>query len=56
MTNEPLGKIAKGAAIAFAGMLVFVFFEFITRVIIARHTTKSEYGTYCIGFVLLTVF
>jgi O-antigen/teichoic acid export membrane protein len=56
MMSGSLGKIAKGAAIAFFGMLAFIFFEFITRVIVARYTTPSEYGTFCIGFALLNVF
>lgn len=51
-----LGKIAKGAAIAFIGMLAFTFFEFVTRVIIARYTTQSEYGAFSIGFALLNIF
>lgn len=56
MTTGSLGKIAKGAVITFAGMLAFIFFEFITRVIIARYSTQSEYGAFCIGFALLNVF
>lgn len=54
--SESLGKIAKGAAIAFAGMLVFTFFEFVTRVIIARYSTQGEYGAFSIGFALLNIF
>ncbi|MCZ7355384.1 MAG: flippase [Candidatus Methanoperedens sp.] len=54
--SESLGKIAKGAAIAFAGMLAFTFFEFVTRVIIARHATPGEYGAFSIGFALLNIF
>lgn len=51
-----LGKIAKGTTIAFAGMLIFNFFEFITRVIIARYTTQGDYGAYSIGLALLSFF
>lgn len=51
-----LGKIAKGAAIAFAGMLAFTFFEFVTRVIIARYATPGEYGAFSIGFALMNIF
>ncbi|MCX9012408.1 MAG: flippase [Candidatus Methanoperedens sp.] len=55
-TSESLGKIAKGAAIAFVGMLAFTFFEFVTRVIIARYATQGEYGAFSIGFALLNIF
>ncbi len=51
-----LRKIAKGTIIAFVGVLIFNFFEFITRVIIARYTTQGDYGIYCIGLALLTFF
>jgi len=54
--SESLGKIAKGAAIAFAGMLAFTFFEFVTRVIIARYATPGEYGAFSIGFALMNIF
>lgn len=54
--SESLGKIAKGAAIAFIGMLAFTFFEFVTRVIIARYATQGEYGAFSIGFALLNIF
>lgn len=54
--GESLGKIANGAAIVFVGLFTFFFFEFITRVIIARCTTCSEYGTFSIGLVLLNFF
>src|SRR5574341_204918 len=54
--NSSLEKIAKGAAIAFVGMLAFTFFEFVTRVIIARYSTQGEYGAFSIGFALLNIF
>jgi len=50
---ETLKKAAKGTAIAFIGMLFYMFLEFITRAILARNTSPSEYGTFNIGFVLL---
>jgi len=54
--NESLKKVAKGTAIAFVGMLIYILLEFITRVIIARNTTQDEYGVFSIGFVLLYFF
>lgn len=51
--SESLGKIAKGGAIAFIGMLFFNFSEFINRMIIARYATPGEYGTFSIGVALL---
>ena len=56
IVNESLKKAAKGTAIAFLGMLIYMFLEFITRVIIARNATQSEYGIFSIGFVLLNFF
>ena len=56
IVNESLKKAAKGTAIAFAGMLIYMFLEFITCVIIARNATQSEYGIFSIGFVLLNFF
>lgn len=54
--NESLKKVAKGTVIAFVGMLIYMSLGFITRVIIARNTTQSEYGVFSIGFVLLYFF
>ena len=56
IVNESLKKAAKGTAIAFFGMLIYMFLEFITRVIIARNATQSEYGIFSIGFILLNFF
>ena len=54
--NESLKKAARGTAIAFAGMLIYMLLEFITRVVIARNTTQSDYGIFSIGIVLLYFF
>lgn len=54
--SESLGKMAKGGVIVFAGMLLFTFFEFITRIIIARYTNQNDYGIFSIGLVLLNFF
>jgi O-antigen/teichoic acid export membrane protein len=54
--SKSLGKIAKGATIAFSGMLTFTFFEFVTRIIIARYAAPHEYGVFSIGFALLNIF
>ena len=54
--NESLKKAVKGTAVAFTGMLIYMFLEFIIRVIIARNATRSEYGVFSIGSVLLNFF
>ncbi len=51
--NESLGEITKGVAIAFVGLLVYNFSEFISRVFIARYSTQSDYGAFNIGFAIL---
>jgi O-antigen/teichoic acid export membrane protein len=53
--DESLAKIIKGAAFTFLGMFSFIFFEFISRVIIARFVTSSEYGAFNIGLSLLYI-
>jgi O-antigen/teichoic acid export membrane protein len=54
--NESLKNIARGTTFAFFGLFVYMFLEFITRAIIARNVTQSEYGVFSIGFVLLYFF
>ena len=56
IVNKSLKKAAKGTAVAFAGLLVYIFLEFITRVIIARNATQSDYGIFSIGLALLNFF
>ena len=54
--SESLRKVAKGTAVAFFGLLVFIILEFVARIIIIRNTTQSEYGAFCIGIVILNFF
>lgn len=54
--RDSLKKTAKGTAIAFTGMIIFSFLEFLIRVIIARNTSPTDYGIYNIGYVLLCFF
>jgi O-antigen/teichoic acid export membrane protein len=54
--RDSLKKTAKGTAIAFIGLIIFSFLEFVIRVIIARNTSQTDYGIYNIGYVLLTFF
>jgi len=56
IVNDSLQKAAKGTAIALLGMLSYMLLEFITRVIIARNATQSDYGIFSIGSVLLNFF
>lgn len=56
LLNESLKKAAKGTALAFVGLFIFMLLEFITRILIARNATESEYGIFSIGFVLLNFF
>ncbi|MHC1635951.1 MAG: flippase [Candidatus Methanospirareceae archaeon] len=56
IVNESLKKVAKGTTIASFGMLLYLLLEFLTRIIVARNSTQSEYGEFSIGFVLLYFF
>lgn len=56
IVDETLKKVAKGTTIVFAGTIVSMLLEFISRVIIARNTMQSEYGLFSLGFALFNIF
>lgn len=56
IVNETLKVAAKGTALSLIGMVFYVIFEFLCRVVVARSVTPFEYGLFCLGFVLLNVF
>ena len=45
-TNESLNKIGKGTIIVLVGTIVGLLFAFISRIIIARYGTESQYGIF----------
>lgn len=54
-SNHSLAKIAKGAGIAFFGLLAGLLFAFIGRVLIARYGTEADYGVFSVAFVILNI-
>lgn len=49
-------KIAKGTGMIFAGTIISTCLAFVSRLIIVRSSTQSEYGTYSLALVLLNIF
>lgn len=56
MVTETLQKVAKGAGIVFVGSIFGVIIAFVTRILIARHFTQTEYGIFSLGFTILSIF
>lgn len=56
IANQFLFKTAKGAALVFIGTSIGMLLGFVSRVMVARYVTQSEFGIYSLAFVLLNVF
>ena len=56
IVNESLRKIAKGTGIAFTGTIIGLLLGFVGRIILVRYTTQSEYGIYCLAFIVVGTF
>jgi len=54
-TSQALQKIAKGTGIIFFGTVFWLFFEFLSRTIIARHYSTSEYGVFNLALTVLSI-
>ena len=56
IVNQSLQKIAKGTGIIFTGTIIGMLLGFVSRVIIVRYTTQSEYGIFSLALVLMSIF
>ena len=56
IVNQSLQKIAKGTGIIFIGTIIGMLLAFVSRVIIVRYTTQTEYGIFSLALVLLNIF
>ena len=56
IVNQSLQKIAKGTGIIFIGTIIGMLLGFVSRVIIVRSITQSEYGIYSLALVLMSIF
>ena len=54
--NQSLQKIAKGTSIVFIGTIIGMLLGFVSRIIIVRYITQSEYGIYALALVLVSIF
>ena len=53
--SKALQKIARGTGIVFAGMIISMLFQFLSRTIIARHYSTSEYGIFNLALSVLSI-
>ena len=56
IVNQSLQKIAKGTGIIFIGTIIGMLLGFVSRIIIVRYITQSEYGIYSLALVLMHIF
>ena len=56
IVNQSLQKIAKGTSIIFTGTIIGMLLGFVSRIIIVRYITQSEYGIYSLALVLTSIF
>jgi len=53
--TQALHKIARGTGIIFAGTVISMFFGFLSRAIIAREFSTSEYGVFNLALTVLSI-
>jgi len=56
IVNQSLQKIAKGTGIIFIGTIIGMLLGFVSRVIVVRYITQSEYGIFSLALVLMSIF
>ena len=56
IVNQSLQKIAKGTGIIFIGTIIGMLLGFVSRVIIVRYITQSEYGIFSLALVIISIF
>jgi len=53
--SQALQKIARGTGIIFAGTIVSLLLGFISRAMIARHFSTSDYGVFNLALTVLSI-
>lgn len=53
--NSSLQKVVEGTSIVFFGLLLAMFLNFLSRLLIARNWTESEFGIFSLGFSILSI-
>lgn len=56
IANQSLNKIAKGAVLTFMGTGIGMVLVFISRLMVARYVTQSDYGIYSLALVVMNIF
>ena len=56
IVNHSLQKIAKGTGIVFIGTIIGMLLGFVSRIIVVRCITQTEYGIFSLALVLLSIF
>jgi len=56
VVDQSLQKIAKGTGIIFIGTIIGMLFGFVSRVIVVRYITQTEYGIYSLALLLTNIF
>ncbi|WP_131007443.1 flippase [Methanofervidicoccus abyssi] len=53
--SHTLQKIMRGTGIVFAGVVISMFFGFLSRILIARNFSIDEYGVYNLALTILSI-
>ena len=53
--SQALQKIARGIGIVFVGTVISMFFGFLSRAVIARYFSTSEYGVFNLALTVLSI-
>lgn len=56
IVDDTLKKVARGTSIVFAGTIAGMVLGFISRLVIVRYITQSEYGILSLAVVLVSIF
>ena len=56
IVDQSLQKIAKGTGIIFIGTIIGMLLGFVSRIIVVRYITQSEYGIFSLALVLMSIF
>ncbi|HII60994.1 oligosaccharide flippase family protein [Pyrococcus horikoshii] len=54
-SSQALQRIVRGTGIVFAGTLILMFFGFLSRAIMARYFSVSEYGVFNLALTVLSI-
>lgn len=56
IVNQPLRKVIKSTGIIFFAVMGGMFLTLLRRILIVRFFTQSEYGIFCLGYAIFSIF